>query len=127
MLNYLMVAIGGALGSVARFWISTTLGERFTETFPIGTLLVNVTGSFLIGLLAAHAKSGMLSDSTRAFLMVGVCGGYTTFSSFSLQNLQLLQNGNYYYAALNTTLSFVLCMVGVWLGYLAGLAWSPVK
>ena len=120
MLNYLVVAIGGAVGSVVRFWISTLLTERFTETFPIGTLVVNVTGSFIIGVLAALAKSDAISHSARAFLMVGVCGGYTTFSSFSLQNLQLLQNGNYYYAGLNTALSLLLCMVGVWLGYLVG-------
>src|SRR5215213_6582686 len=120
MLNYFMVAIGGAMGSVARFWISTVTAERFTETFPLGTLAVNVTGSFLIGLLAAFARAGGVSNSTRVFLMVGVCGGYTTFSSFSLQNLELLQNGNYFYAGLNTGLSLVLCMVAVWLGYLAG-------
>jgi fluoride exporter len=127
MLNYFMVAIGGALGSVARFWISTVMAERFTETFPIGTLVVNVSGSFLIGLLAALAKGGTVPNSMRTFLMVGVCGGYTTFSSFSLQNLQLLQNGNYYYAGLNTGLSLVLCMVAVWLGYIAGLAFVPAK
>jgi CrcB protein len=126
-LNYVMVAIGGAVGSVVRFWISTLLAKRFTETFPIGTLAVNVSGSFIIGVLAALAKSEAFSSSTRAFLMVGVCGGYTTFSSFSLQSLQLLQNGNYYYAGLNTVLSFVLCMIAVWLGYLAGLAVSPAK
>jgi|SRR6185436_2490596 len=127
MLNYLMVAIGGALGSVARFWISTLVAERVTETFPLGTLIVNVTGSFLIGLFAALSRSGGVAHSTRAFLMAGVCGGYTTFSSFSLQNLQLLQSGNYYYAGLNTALSFVLCMAAVWLGYVAGVAFSPSK
>jgi fluoride exporter len=127
MLNYFMVAIGGAVGSVARFWISTVMAERFTETFPLGTVVVNVSGSFLIGVLAAVAKTGGISNSTRLFLMVGVCGGYTTFSSFSLQNLELLQNGNYYYAGLNTGLSLVLCMFAVWLGYLVGMAFVPAK
>lgn len=127
MLNYFMVAIGGALGSVARFWISTVVSNRVTETFPLGTLVVNVTGSFLIGLLAAMSRSNGISDTTRTFLMVGVCGGYTTFSSFSLQNLQLLQNGNLYYAGLNTALSLVLCMVAVWIGFVAGAAFSPTK
>ena len=127
MLNYFMVAIGGALGSVARFWISTVVSNRITETFPLGTLVVNVTGSFLIGLLAAMSRSNGMSNTTRTFLMVGVCGGYTTFSSFSLQNLQLLQNGNLYYAGLNTALSLVLCMVAVWIGFVAGAAFSPAK
>ena len=119
MLNYLMVAIGGALGSMARLWVSTLVTERVTETFPLGTLVVNVTGSFLIGLFAGMFRSGA-STTARAFLMTGICGGYTTFSSFSLQNLQLLQNGNYYYAGLNTALSLLLCMVGVWVGYIFG-------
>lgn len=127
MFNYFMVAIGGALGSVARFWISTVVANRVTETFPLGTLVVNVTGSFLIGLLAAMSRSNGISNTTRTFLMVGVCGGYTTFSSFSLQNLQLLQNGNFYYAGLNTALSLALCMAGVWLGFVAGVAFSPAK
>jgi CrcB protein len=127
MFNYFMVAIGGALGSVARFWISTIVAERVTETFPLGTLIVNVTGSFVIGLLAALLRSTNAHNSTRALLMTGVCGGYTTFSSFSLQTLQLLHAGNYYYAALNTALSFVLCMIAVWLGYIAGFAMTVTK
>jgi CrcB protein len=125
MLNYVMVAIGGALGSMARLWISTLVAARVTETFPLGTLVVNVTGSFLIGLLAGVFRSGA-SSTARAFLMTGICGGYTTFSSFSLQNLQLLENGNYYYAGLNTALSLLLCMVGVWIGYVVGNV-VPVK
>src|SRR5689334_7020360 len=119
MLNYLMVGIGGAIGSVARLWVSTIVAERVTETFPLGTLVVNVTGSFLIGLFAGMFRSGA-STTTRAFLMTGICGGYTTFSSFSLQNLQLLENGNYYYAGVNAALSLLLCMLGVWVGYVFG-------
>jgi CrcB protein len=126
MLNYLMVAIGGALGSIARLWVSTIVTERVTETFPLGTLVVNITGSFLIGLFAGMFRSGA-STTARAFLMTGICGGYTTFSSFSLQNLQLLESGKYYYAGLNTALSFVLCMVAVWFGYVAGVALAPAS
>ncbi|HEY6226956.1 MAG TPA: fluoride efflux transporter CrcB [Verrucomicrobiae bacterium] len=125
-MNYLMVAIGGALGSMARLWVSTIVSERVTETFPLGTLVVNITGSFLIGLFAGMFRSGA-STTARAFLMTGICGGYTTFSSFSLQNLQLLESGKYYYAGLNTALSFVLCMVAVWLGYVAGVALAPAS
>jgi fluoride exporter len=116
MLNYLIVALGGALGSVARFGISNLIAGRHGGTFPIATLIVNVTGSFAIGYLATSANT----ESSRAFWMVGICGGYTTFSAFSLQNLQLIQNGHYSSAILNIVLSLVLCMVAVWLGFLAG-------
>jgi CrcB protein len=127
MLNYLLVAVGGALGSVARFWVATLIGEHLKETFPFGTLVVNVTGSFLIGFLATFAASEKLATSGRVFLMIGICGGYTTFSSFSLQTLQLLQNGNILYAGWNVALSVGLCMIAVWLGYLAGFALNIAK
>ena len=123
MSTYLMVALGGALGSVARFGLSNLIAVRYAGNFPLATLIVNISGSLAIGYLAATT----MNPTTRAFLMVGVCGGYTTFSAFSLQNLQLLQNGNYYYAGLNTALSVVCCMVGVWLGYVAGTAVSAQK
>lgn len=123
MSTYLMVALGGALGSVARFGLSNLIAARYAGSFPVATLIVNISGSLVIGYLAATT----MNYSTRAFLMVGVCGGYTTFSAFSLQNLQLLQSGNYYYAGLNTALSVVLCMAGVWVGYLAGTALSAQK
>lgn len=116
MVNYLIVALGGALGSVARFGISNLIALRFGGTFPIATLIVNVTGSFAIGYLATSANT----ESSRAFWMVGICGGYTTFSAFSLQNLQLIQNGHYASAALNMILSLVLCMAAVWIGFWAG-------
>lgn len=104
------------MGSVARFGISNLIALRHTGTFPLATLIVNVTGSFAIGYLASSTNS----ESARAFLMIGICGGYTTFSAFSLQNLQLIQNGNYLSAALNTVLSLALCMVAVWVGFWAG-------
>ena len=100
-----------------------------THAFPWGTLVVNVSGSFVIGLLAAFAGSaGLLgSHGFRLFFMAGVCGGYTTFSSFSLQTLNLLREGNWLYAAGNALLSVLLCLIGVWLGYLLGLALSSTK
>jgi fluoride exporter len=116
MSTYLMVALGGALGSVARFGISNLIAQRYTGAFPLGTAIVNVTGSFAIGYLA----SAMTTESARAFWMIGICGGYTTFSAFSLQNLQLLQSGHYLSAALNTILSVALCMAAVWAGFVAG-------
>ena len=116
MLNYLIVALGGALGSVARFGISNLIALRFSGAFPIATLVVNVTGSLAIGYLATSVNT----ESSRAFWMVGICGGYTTFSAFSLQNLQLIQGGHYFSAALNMILSLVLCMAAVAIGFWAG-------
>jgi CrcB protein len=86
MMNYLWIAVGSALGGVLRFWLSGLAAQRFGEGFPTGTLLVNTTGSFLIGFIytftAATGKSPG-SEAMRHFLMAGLCGGYTTFSAFS--------------------------------------------
>jgi CrcB protein len=123
MISYFVVAIGGAFGSVARFWVSGTIAERFGETFPAGTLLVNVTGSFIIGFFAALTGPdgrALASPTFRQFFMIGLCGGYTTFSSFSLQTLALAREGEWSSALLNTAASFTLCLLAVWFGdYLA--------
>ncbi|MDB6020279.1 MAG: camphor resistance protein CrcB, partial [Pedosphaera sp.] len=111
------------LGSVARFWIGGVVGARLGETFPWGTILINITGSFLIGFISSLTDPGgrsLASPNTRVFLMTGICGGYTTFSSFSLQTLNLLRDGEWLYAGGNVILSVILCMVAVWLGYLLG-------
>ena len=129
-MTYFWVASGGALGSVGRYWLSGVVATRVGESFPWGTLVVNVTGSFVIGLLAALTEpdSRMVASSGfRQFLMVGVCGGYTTFSAFSLQTLNLLQAGKWLYAGSNALLSVSLCLVGVWLGCLLGMALNPTK
>jgi CrcB protein len=121
---YLWVALGGALGSVSRFWLNGVIAERFV-TFPMGTLVINITGSFLIGVL------GRLDSHTRAvatlLLMIGVCGGYTTFSSFSWQTLNLLRDREWLYAGGNILLSVILCMVAVWLGWLLGSVLNSTK
>jgi fluoride exporter len=122
---YLAVGVGSALGGVGRFWIAGLIGQRFGETFPWGTIFVNGSGSFVIGVLAAWmaadgAGSGKLSPLAAQFFMVGVCGGYTTFSAFSLQTLKLLQTGAYGQAGANVALSLLACLVAVWLGFLAG-------
>ena len=124
-MNYLWIALGGALGSVARFWMSSVIAVRFDSKFPWGTLFVNVTGSLLIGVFAALSESGgRLADSAalRQFLVVGLCGGYTTFSAFSAQTLELARNGQALAAGLNVLLSVALCLVAVWLGHLLGSA-----
>ncbi len=123
MLAYLWVALGGALGSVARFWISGLVAERYVHAFPWNTLTVNVTGSLVIGLLAALSEPDghfFISPGARQFLMVGICGGYTTFSSFSLQTLNLLREREWLYAGGNVLLSVVLCMIAVGLGFALG-------
>lgn len=130
--SYLWVAVGGALGSVGRFWLGGLIASRFGETFPLGTLFVNVTGSFLIGMVGALAvPEGRMDSQSRALvtqlLMTGVCGGYTTFSSFSLQTLSLLRAGEWAHAGWNVILSVMLCMIAVWLGYLLGSIFNSAK
>ena len=130
MLNYLWVGLGGALGSIARFWASGSVARHFGETFPYGTLLVNVTGSFLIGFFAALTGPDgrwLVSPGARTFFMVGICGGYTTFSSFSLQTLNLARDGEWLHAGANAVLSFVCCMVAVWLGHFLAMSLNPTK
>ena len=124
-MTYLWVALGGALGSVARFALSTFIARRFGEGFPWGTVFVNVTGSFLIGVLAALSESGgKLAGAVtlQRFLVVGICGGYTTFSAFSIQTLDLARSGHAVAAGLNVLVSVVICLVAVWCGHLLGSA-----
>ena len=129
-MNYLWIALGGALGSVARFWMSGVIAERFDSKFPWGTIFVNITGSFLIGIFSAMSeRGGQLADAAtlRQFLVVGICGGYTTFSAFSVQTLDLMRVGNWLAATGNVLASVLVCLVAVWLGHLLGLAFrGPV-
>ncbi len=130
MLNYLLVAVGGALGSVSRFGASGLVANRFGQTFPWGTLFVNVTGSFMIGLFATiTAPEGrwLVGPSGRNFFMTGFCGGYTTFSSFSLQTLALAQDEEWLYAGGNAVLNLVLCLLFVWLGHVLGEGLNAAK
>ena len=124
MLEYLIIAVGGALGSVARFWVSGFVAQRAGEFFPVGTLVVNITGSFVIGLFATLTDPEgrfLASPGVRQFVMLGICGGYTTFSSFSLQTLNLARDGEWLAAGANAVLSLVACLVAVWLGHMLAL------
>jgi len=116
-----MAALGGAFGSVARVIVSTGVARWTGENFPFGTVVVNVTGAFVMGLLAGYGQTEpgrlILSEPTRTFLMIGVLGGYTTFSSFSLQTFILIEQGNLLGASLNVLLSVVICLAGVWAGF----------
>jgi CrcB protein len=120
---YFCVAVGGALGSLGRFWLSGLVAERYGSVFPWGTLVINVTGSFIIGVFQALNESEgrvMAAPAFRQFFMIGICGGYTTFSSFSLETLKRAQDGQWLYAGGNVVLSVVFCLVAVWLGYAVG-------
>ncbi len=102
MITYLWIAVGSALGGVARFGCSSLMAHWIGETFPWGTLVVNIAGSFVIGFFASMTGPDgrlLVSPDMRQFVMVGFCGGYTTFSSFSLQTLNLLRDGDVMRAA----------------------------
>ncbi len=94
---YILVMVGGALGTLARFLLSTFVATHFGETFPWGTLIINVTGSFVIGFFGTLTDPDgtlLVNPQFRTFFMIGICGGYTTFSSFSLQTLRLAREDN---------------------------------
>jgi CrcB protein len=117
VMEYIYVALGSAGGGVLRYWLSSIIPSHH---FPVCILAINICGSFVIGLL-----NGLLlnldepsASKIRTLMMVGFCGGFTTFSSFSLDNFHLLQQNALTKLALNVTLSVVLCIVGVWLGNL---------
>ena len=114
------VALGSAVGGASRFALSTFLQQRAATAFPIGTLVVNVTGSLLLGFILRYALgSPSISAETRALLTVGFCGGYTTFSTFSYETLKLVEDGDYRRAALYVTLSVVLALAATFIGMMA--------
>ncbi len=118
-MTYLWVAVGSAFGGMARFWLAGFVASLVGATFPWGTLLINVSGSFVIGVFAAlTGVDGRFSvpPDARIFVMVGICGGFTTFSSFSLQTLELAQAGEMMRAGAYVALSVILCLAFVWLG-----------
>jgi fluoride exporter len=130
MLSYMWIAIGSALGGMGRYWISGVIARQFGETFPWGTIAVNVTGSFIIGFFATLTGPDgrfLVSTSARQFVMVGLCGGYTTFSSFSLQTLNQARECDWLAAGANIGLSVLLCLIAVWLGHIAALALNQMK
>jgi fluoride exporter len=127
---YLWIALGGALGSIGRYWCSGVAARLVGETFPWGTLFVNVTGSFLIGFFATlTGPDGRIfaGSTTRQFVMLGLFGGFTTFSSFSLQTLNLVQDGELLQAGGNIIGSVLLCLIAVWLGHIVALSINTMK
>jgi CrcB protein len=122
LLAYLLVAIGSALGGMARYFASGVIARLTDGAFPYGTMFVNVSGSIVIGFFATFTGPNgrlMVGTPVRQFVMVGICGGYTTFSTFSLETLNLIRDGELMPALLNAVGSVVLCLTFVWLGHIA--------
>ncbi|MSR64439.1 MAG: fluoride efflux transporter CrcB [Verrucomicrobiae bacterium] len=130
MIKLFLIAIGGGLGSLARYGLNGFISEHQTKhfplpaLFPVGTMIVNVTGCFVIGVIAALSDPplgrGGIKPEWRDFMMVGICGGYTTFSSFGLQTLNLAHDGEWLWAGANVIGSNALCLLGVYLGWVCG-------
>jgi CrcB protein len=128
--TYLWIGLGSALGGMARYWCSGVMARFVGETFPWGTLFVNVIGSLIIGFFATlSAPDGRLfvDATTRQFVMLGFLGGYTTFSSFSLQTLNLMNDGEWLYAGFNIGISVVLCLLAVWIGHLLAGHFNAIR
>ena len=119
MIRILIVAVGGASGSVTRYLLGGWAAARWGTAFPYGTMLINVTGSFLLGLVGVLTTERFSAPQVRLLLGVGFMGGYTTFSTFQYESLQLLAQGSYARAALNMGGSLALGLIGVWLGVVA--------
>ena len=120
LLAIVLVFFGGALGSMWRYWWSGLIAQRFGETFPFGTLTVNIVGSILIGIFAGlvtHIANGLIAAALLQFLVVGICGGLTTFSSFSLQTYSLIVEGRWLSALSNIIFSTGLSLGGVAFGW----------
>ena len=126
--TYLWIGLGGALGSMARFWLAVAVAERLGPQFPWGTILINILGSFIIGFFSTFTGPGgrmIASFDARAFVMVGICGGFTTFSAFSLQTLDLARDHQWVQAGGNVVLSVVACLIAVWVGHVLAAALIP--
>lgn len=114
---YAMIGLGGALGAVARYALSTWIYQRYFYTFPWGTFVVNILGCFLLGIVyVLGVEKLMISPNTRLFISVGFIGAFTTFSTFSLETLNILKNGEIKIALFNSFGSLVLGLFAVWLG-----------
>lgn len=121
MNQYLAIAVGGAIGSVLRYWVSTNTHVLFGRDFPYGTLTVNVIGSLLIGILfVLFSDRWELETVIRSALLIGLLGAFTTFSTFSIETLNLIEEGAYTKAIANILISVSSCLFAAWLGVIIG-------
>lgn len=116
MNNYLAVALGGAIGSMGRYWVTLALSRNPPHWMPLATLSVNVAGSLLIGIVWAYLQQRSQNELLRLVVSVGFLGGFTTFSSFSLQTMQMLSSGQAGHALLNIGSNVIVCLLAVALG-----------
>jgi fluoride exporter len=127
MTPYLWIALGSGIGGAARYASYGVMARLIGETFPWGTLFVNVVGCTFIGFFATYTGTDgrlLVAPAIRQFVMPGICGGFTTFSTFSLETLNLARDGEWGKASGNVLASVILCLIGVWLGYLLAAAIS---
>jgi fluoride exporter len=125
VLAYVLIAIGSGLGGMGRYFVSGVVTSLTGGTFPYGTMIVNITGCLMIGFFATLTGPDgrfLVGTPARQFVMIGLCGGYTTFSSFSLETLYLMQAGEWMPAVSNALGSVLLCILSVWIGYVAATA-----
>ena len=130
MVSYFWIAIGSALGGIARYFCSGVIAHLIGETFPWGTLIVNIVGCFIIGFFATLTGPDgrvFVGSTARQFVMIGFCGGYTTFSSFSLQTLNLINNREWLSVGGNIAGSVILCMLAVWAGHALAASLNSMK
>jgi fluoride exporter len=113
--NFLLVGLGGGIGAILRYFFSSIIKH---STFPYNTLIINIAGSLLIGIVfGLTEKSNAISEQLKLFLATGICGGFTTFSAFSVENMQLIKEGNYVTAGLYIFVSVLLCIIAVFAGF----------
>jgi CrcB protein len=129
MSTILWITLGSGLGGLGRYWCSGAVARRYGERFPWGTFFVNVVGSFVIGVFGGFGPdgNGAVDLEARQFVMIGLCGGYTTFSSFSLQTLTLARDRQWSEVWWNVVLSTLACLAAVWAGFAGALALGPIE
>ncbi len=121
MEKYLFIGLGGFLGSIARFGIASFIQNKTESLFPYGTMVVNIAGCFIIGLLMTLFQERIIvSQNIRLFLIIGILGGFTTFSSFSYDTFAMMKSGNLFGAGLNAGMSLFGCLIATVVGFYVG-------
>ena len=115
--NILFIGLGGGIGSICRYVMALAIGKWIDASFPWGTFVINVLGSLLIGLFLGMFDKSLFNDTSKLLLITGFCGGFTTFSAFSSENVNLLMAGQWFTALVYSLLSVLLGIAAVWLGY----------